>query len=131
MNKRVFVLGLLAFTGACGADGGELARLKVPGYPGTFVIEDAARTTPLTAVEHLLFYEAGGERVLLFHGYGGQAIELSRLGPNTLLVSYCKGSVTELKSSFLLDPSKVDDLHLMRLQVVTEPGLSAGGRQIC
>jgi hypothetical protein len=132
LKKLVGLVVMAGLTGGCEPDGGEVARMKAPGLPGTFIIEDAHRTTPLTAVEHLLFYEAAGERELLFHGYGGEPMRLWMLGPGSLLVSYCRGSVIELQTSFFRNPGNdLQDTGLMRLQVVTESGLSARGREIC
>ncbi len=99
------------------------------GLPGSFVIEDDERTTALTAVEHSVFYEVEGKREQLFRGYGGSRPKLARLSAGHVVIAYCGGSILKVQSSFFADQSKSADL--IRLQVVTDAGLSADGHSIC
>lgn len=116
---------------SCERDGGTIGHGRLPGVTGTFVLEDDDRTVALTSVQHSVFYEVGGDRKLIFKGAGGEQPRLSLIGPDTILLRYCRGSIYNIDSSFFDEPKGSKGLRIIRLQVVTEPGLSAKGRPIC
>jgi hypothetical protein len=134
MSRRVRgIIAIALVTASCSRDGGVIGGAKLPGVPGRFVLEDDDRTVALTSVRHSLYYEIGDERTRVFHGAGGGPLRLSLLDPNTVLIRYCDGSIYEVASPFFDDPEPSDgNLRLLRLQVVTSPGLTtANGQTIC
>ena len=123
------VLTLLA--ASCQRDGGVIGHARLPGVAGTFVLEDDDRTVALTSVQHSVFYQVGDDRKLVFKGAGGDPPRLSMIGPDTILLRYCRGSIYNVESSFFDQPKAAEELRIVRLQVVTEPGISVNGRAIC
>ena len=128
--SRVIAAGLMVLTTSCQRDGGIIGHGHLPGVTGTFVLEDDDRTVALASVQHSVFYEVGGDRKLVFKGAGGERPRLSLIGPDTILLRYCRGSIYKVESSFFDKPNGAE-LRILRLQVITEPGVSAGGRSIC
>ena len=129
--SRVILAALTLLATSCQRDGGIIGHGHLPGVTGTFVLEDDDRTVALASVQHSVFYEVGGERKLIFKGAGGEQPRLSLIGPETILLRYCHGSIYQTESSFFDEPNGSKGLRFIRLQVITEPGLSAGGRSIC
>lgn len=129
--SRVIAAGLMVLATSCQRDGGIIGHIRLPGVTGTFLLEDDDRTVALTSVQHSLFYQVGDERKLVFKGAGGSQPRLSLIGPDTVLLRYCRGSIYKVESSFWDKPKGGEELRILRLQVITEPGLSAGGRSIC
>lgn len=130
-RNPVLVASLMLFTTSCQRDGGVIGHSRLAGITGTFVLEDDDRTVALTSVQHSVFYQVGDDRKLVFKGAGGDRPRLSLIGPDTILLSYCRGSIYSIESSFFDQPNAAQGLRILRLQAVTEPGISAGGRSIC
>lgn len=130
-RARVLALGLALLASSCQRDGGVIGHARLPGVTGSFVIEDDDRTVALASVQHSVFYELGSDRTLVFKGSGGDQPRLSMMGPDTILLRYCRGSIYSVESSFFDNPKATNGLRIVRLQVVTEPGVSVGGRSIC
>ena len=128
---RLPVIGLIMLATSCQRDGGIIGHARLEGLAGTFVIEDHDRTLALTSIQHSVFYQVGGERKLVFKGAGGAQPRLSMIGPSTILLRYCRGSIYDMESSFFDQPNAAEGLRIVRLQVVTEPGVSVNGRSIC
>jgi hypothetical protein len=120
-RTRVLAIGLMLFATSCQRDGGIVGHARLPGVAGTFVIEDDDRTVALASVQHSVFYQLLDERKLVFKGAGGDLPHLSLVGPTTILLRYCRGSIYSVESSFFDDPNATDDLRIVRLQAVTEP----------
>ncbi len=130
-RTRVLAIGLMLFATSCQRDGGIVGQARLPGVAGTFVIEDDDRTVALASVQHSVFYQLGHNRKLVFKGAGGDLPRLALMGPNTILLRYCRGSIYSVESSFFDNPNATEGLRIVRLQVVTEPGVSVSGRTIC
>jgi hypothetical protein len=137
MNAQpMSVVGAALILASCGNDARIVQRLRLPGVSGWFVIEDSHRTTPMTAVEHSISYEANGEKKVIFRGSAGPSPRLTLLGPGTVLIAYCGGNILRLESSFFDDPrasvgSADASVKIVRLQAVTEKGLNVAGRAVC
>lgn len=118
-------------TAGCNRDGGVIGSVRLPNIRGKFVIEDDARTRPLSSVKHSIYYVNDSGRKLIFRGYGGSVPVLSLLSPDVVLVRYCGGVIYET-ASFLESEASTDEIaRALRLQPIISPGLSANGRQIC
>lgn len=129
--SRGVAIGLVMLATSCQRDGGIIGHERLPGVTGTFILEDDDRTVALTAVQHSIFYEVGGKRELVFKGAGGYKPSLSLLGPDAVLLRYCHGSINKIETSFWDKPNGGESLRILRLQVITEPGLSSRGQSIC
>jgi hypothetical protein len=115
----------------CERDGGVIGSTKLPTIQGIFVLEDDRRKTPLTAVQHSIYYIVDTDRTLIFRGTGGTKPMLSLLGSDNVLIRYCGGGV-EMAGSFLeKKPSTTSNSRLLRVQPVTVTGLSVQGKPIC
>ena len=130
-RTRVLAIGLMLFLTSCQRDGGIVGQVRLPGVAGIFAIEDDDRTVALASVQHSVFYQLGDDRKLVFKGAGGDVPRLSLIGPNTILLRYCRGSIYSVESSFFDNPKATDGLRIIRLQVVTEPAVAVRGRTIC
>jgi hypothetical protein len=121
------------FATACQRDGGIVGRGELPGVSGQFVIEDDDRTVALASVQHSVFYEVGKGRQLIFKGAGGEMPRLFLASPDMVVLRYCRGSIYKVESSFFDQPGAPapNGNRSLRLQVVTEPGLTIAGRAIC
>ena len=115
----------------CDRDGGIVGKVRLGDIKGTFVIEDDERMTPLTRVRHSVYFDANGERSLIFEGTGGSKPTLSLLTADTVLIRYCGGSIDRAASFLEGRPSVGGDLRLFRVQPITSVGVAANGRPIC
>lgn len=132
MSRRSFLIVAALLAASCQRDGGVIGSAKLPDIQGKFVIEDDARTTALTSVQHSIFYVIGSSRTLVFKGGGGKLPVLSLLSRDDILVQYCGGSIYKIESSFLENVAdKAHGLRILRLQPVTSAGLQANGHPIC
>ncbi|MBB5686668.1 hypothetical protein [Sphingobium boeckii] len=130
-RKRWLALGILLFSTSCERDGGIIGQGHLDGVAGMFVLEDDYRTVALTSVQHSVFYQIGNRRELVFKGMGGDQPRISLIGPDTILLRYCRGSIDKVESSFFEQPSPDNGVRILRLQVVTVPGVSIKGRSVC
>ncbi len=135
MLNRVLSLSLLAmiafFAQSCGRDGGITGSERLPTIRGKFVFEDDQRTRPLSGVLHSIFYVNGDERTLIFKGYYARKPTISLLNADTILVSYCGGSIKE--TSPFSDGGQREDggVRLISVQPVVSSGITANGREVC
>ena len=79
-GKGLSLIAGALLTVACHRDGGVIGTVTLPNIRGKFVIEDDARTTPLTSVQHSIYYVLGGYRKLIFQGSNAPVPVLTLLG---------------------------------------------------
>jgi hypothetical protein len=130
-RRLVCMIVAVFFVASCQRGGGVLGSVSLPSIRGTFVIEDDERTTPLTAVEHSVFYVIGNTRMLVFKGAGGRLPVLSLLNKDDILIQYCGGRIYKVESFFEDEPDEAHESRLLRLQPVTLRGMTANGHAIC
>ena len=124
------IVGALLIAG-CERDGGVIGSTKLPTIQGMFVLEEDERTTPLTAVQHSVYYVVDTDRTLIFRGAGGTKPMLSLLGADDVLIRYCGGRIDMAESFLEKKLSTTSNSRLLRVQPVTVTGLSVQGRPIC
>ena len=135
MLERVPTMAFLAMVAvlgqSCGRDGGIIATERLATIRGKFVFEDDRRTRPLTSALHSVFYVNGDERTLIFKGSHASKPTIKLLNADTILVSYCGGSI--LETSPFIEGSEREDggVRLISIQPVVSSGISANGREIC
>lgn len=134
--RRTLSLAVIAVVVAsCSRDGGAIGATALRDIRGKFVIEDDYRTTPLTSVQHSIYYVLGSQRELVFRGSGAPAPTLSLLTADDILVRYCGGRIESIETSFFENEDDVGkeggELRILRLQPVTSPGLVANGKAVC
>ena len=135
MLERVIKLACLAMITAlgpsCGRDGGITGTERLPTMRGKFVFEDDSRTRPLSGVYHSVFYVNGDDRTLIFKGYYASKPIISLLSPDTLLVSYCGGSILETSAFFEGGDLEDGSVRLIHVQPVNSSNIYANGREVC
>ena len=135
MRRTLCLVAIAVIVAACSRDGGVIGATTLRNIQGRFVVEDDHRTTPLTSIQHSIYYVLGDQRKLIFRGSGAPAPTLSLLTTNDILVRYCGGRVESIETSFFENEDNVGkeggELRILRLQPVTSPGLTANGEAIC
>ncbi len=133
LQKRFSLIASALLIASCNRDGDVIGSATLPNIRGRFVVEDDARTMPLTSVQHSVYYVVGDDRKLIFQGFDGKTPVISLLNEDVIIVRYCGGRIEEIESSFREDGAgkEGEDFRILRLQPVTSPGLVVNGQALC
>jgi len=124
---------LAALTASC-SNPDYTREIKIDGLKGIFRIVEGDVAIPLTGNSHRIEYISGSEDIFVFEGNSGSYPEMTvDYDNNILIIAYCGGAIEHIDSAFFnAEPPPVSpELELYRTQVISNPGFSYKGREIC
>jgi len=124
-------MAVLGYLAGCTSHERTVATSNLGEDAGVFATTVSGETTPLSPNFHTIYREDGSRREVVFRGHGPHAPAVWRANKSLIIVAYCDGSIEELQSSLLARTKSSEDARIIRVEVVTNLGLSFAGKKIC